>query len=320
MRKTSLPLYVGVAVGAAWLVALPLWLTDRSLDSPLLQLVALGMMFTPSIAVLVVWLVARRHGLRFRELAGDTGLGLGPRKRRTVAVGLGLWFGVPVFVAVTVLASAALGLYRLDVTGFSLFKESLAEMPGGDIGSANLWIALTLGSLLVNPLINAVPSLGEEWGWRGWLLPRLLPHGQAVATGVSGVIWGLWHAPLTLLGYNYAQLGAWAALMFVPFCVLFGAVLAWTRLVTDSVWPAVIGHGALNGSTVLVILLGAAGQTPNLAIVGPLGVVGMTLLALGVVALYGGRRLRGNRRPAVVAAEPGGGTVGVQVGGPALDG
>ncbi|MQA05594.1 MAG: CPBP family intramembrane metalloprotease [Streptosporangiales bacterium] len=279
------------------------------------------MMFTPSIAVLVVWLVARRHGLRFRELARDTGLGLGPRKRRTVAVGLALWLGVPVFVAVTVLASAALGLYRLDLTGFSLFKESLAEMPVGDSGLApTVVIGIMLGSLLFNPLINAVPSLGEEWGWRGWLLPRLLPHGQLVAIVVSGVSWGVWHAPLTLLGYNYAQLGAWAALMFVPFCVLFGAVLAWTRLVTGSVWPAVIGHGALNGSSFLVILLGAAGQTPNLAIVGPIGVVGLALLGLGVAVLYGGRRLRGHRRPGAVAAEPVGGTVEVQVGGPALNG
>lgn len=317
MGKLSLPLYLGVAVIGAWLVALPLWLTDRSLTSTLLPIVAAGMMFTPSVAVLVVWLFSRRLGVRFRDLAKRTGLGLGPRKRRTVGVGLALWFGIPAFIVVSVLASAALGLYRLDLTGFSLFKQMLAQQSDGAGGlPANLMVALAFGMVLVSPVLNAIPALGEEWGWRGWLLPRLLPHGQLVAIVASGIIWGIWHAPLTLLGYNYAQLGAWAALMFVPFCVLFGAVLAWTRLVTDSVWPAVVGHGVLNGSSGLVILLGAAGQTPNLALVGPIGVVGMTMLAFAVAVLYGVRRTR------AVGAENAQdtGTVDVRAGRPALEG
>lgn len=103
---------------------------------------------------------------------------------------------------------------------------------------------------------------------------------------MSGAIWGLWHAPLTLLGYNYEQLGPWSALMFVPFCMAFGAVLSWTRLHSGSVWPAVIGHGALNGSTVLLFLGGAAGQDLNLAIVGPIGVVGIAMLTVIVALLF----------------------------------
>src|SRR5690606_34125956 len=58
-------------------------------------------------------------------------------------------------------------------------------------------------------------------------VPHPVRHVPAIL--LSGVIWGLWHAPLTLLGYNYARLGAWAAPAFVGFCVIAGAVLAWLR-------------------------------------------------------------------------------------------
>src|SRR5690606_13998217 len=100
-----------------------------------------------------------------------------------------------------------------------------------------------------------------------------------------GVIWGLWHAPVTLLGYNYPELGAWAALMFVGFCVLFGAILGWLRLRSGSVWPAAIGHGALNGIAALPMMIGDAANPPNLVIGGITGLVGWALLAVVVAVL-----------------------------------
>ena len=57
--------------------------------------------------------------------------------------------------------------------------------------------------MLIGPVLNAIPALGEEWGWRGYLLPRLTgTRGVVAGLLLSGVIWGLWHAPLTLLGHN----------------------------------------------------------------------------------------------------------------------
>jgi membrane protease YdiL (CAAX protease family) len=142
--------------------------------------------------------------------------------------------------------------------------------------------------------LNALPSFGEEWGWRGWLYPTLRRYGTWPAILISGLIWGAWHAPLTLLGYNYALLGPWSALMFLPFCIAFGAVLAWTREFTGSVWPAVAAHGGFNGSTGLVLLFGAAGQEVNFALVGPISVVGIVLFALIAGLLF---RLAPGRPP-----------------------
>lgn len=287
LRKWSLPVFLAVAFGGAWLVVIPLWLSGEGIKSPMLGLTASIMMFMPSLGVLVTWLVARRHGVTIRDLARDTGLGLGPRKRRTVAAALGLWFGLPLFVVVSTLICAALGLYQLDIGGLGLFREYMSDLPGGNAGlSAETMAILTLVLVAVAPILNIINCLGEEWGWRGFLMPRLLPYGRAKAILVSGAIWGAWHAPVTLLGYNYEKLGPWSALMFVPFCMVFGALLSWTRLTSGSVWPAVIGHGAFNGSTGLVILIGAAGQDLNLAFVGPISVAGMALMAVLVAVLF----------------------------------
>lgn len=300
MKRTNVWVFLVIALGGAWLVNIPTWLSGEGQKYQWFAVAAAVMMFAPSLAVLVVWLLGRRHGVTVKDLGRDTGLGLGPRKRRTFAAAGALWLGVPLFVAATTLLSAAFGLYKLDIGGFSLFAELARDMPGGDSMPPRTLAIITLASIPVMVLLNLIPCFGEEWGWRGYLMPRLLGHGTFRAVLVSGVIWGLWHAPLTLLGYNYANLGPWAALLFVPFCVLYGAVLSWTRLATGSVWPAVVGHSALNSSVTLVVLLGAAGQQPNMVLVGPISVVGMAVLALVVAALFGLRR-RASRTPVVRA-------------------
>jgi hypothetical protein len=81
----------------------------------------------------------------------------------------------------------------------------------------------------------------EEWGWRGFLLPRLLPLGTWPALVLSGVIWGLWHLP------GYVGPGRRPGLApFLVFCVLLGILLGRLRMATGSVWPATVAHAAYN--------------------------------------------------------------------------
>jgi hypothetical protein len=134
---------------------------------------------------------------------------------------------------------------------------------------------------------------------------------------LTGAIWGLWHAPLTLRGYDYPDLGPFAAPMFVGFCVIFGVLIGWLRLWTGSVWPAVVAHAALNGCAGIVLLVGDAAAPPNLALAGISGVVGWVLLAVLCAALVRLVRLDAARvlsvdaevapnAPAAAAAGPGG--------------
>ncbi len=295
-RNADVWLFLLVAFGASWLIALPVWTQAVPLGPPAFQLLGILMMFTPSLGVLAVWLT-RRRGTPLREWARVTGLTLGPDRGGTAALLVTALLGVPLLVAVALLASAAVGVVSLDVAGLSLYRAQLgAALDKVPLDLRVLYAVQAVQAVLIAPFINAIPALGEEWGWRGWLLPRLLgdpavssaPGARRVwpALVLSGVIWGLWHAPLTLKGYNYPQLGAWAAALFIGFCVIFGVLLGWMRLRSRSVWPGVIAHASVNATAGLALLLGDAAAPPNAALAGITGVVGWVLLAAVVLVVY----------------------------------
>ncbi|GGL04131.1 CPBP family intramembrane glutamic endopeptidase [Planomonospora parontospora] len=305
-RPTDLWVFLSVAFGLSWLIASPLWLGGVALGSPAALAIGLAMMSTPALGALAVRLYGGRSGAprtSRREWAAGTGLTLGERRGRTAAFVALAWLGTPLLVVAATAVSAALGLLSLDLDGLSLFRQTLAEADPGRAPAADphVLVAAQLAvAVLVGPLTNTVAAFGEEWGWRGWLLPRLMPLGTARALLLSGVIWGAWHAPLTLLGYNYPALGAWAAPFFIVFCVPYGALLGWLRLYSGSVWPAAVGHGALNATAGVPLLLGDAAAPPDLVVAGITGLVGSALLAAVSAVLL---RRWPVRRPAVSRSE-----------------
>lgn len=278
-----LPLFLAVAFALSWAVALPLW-SGGGLASPWTPVAASLMMFTPTLGVLAAWRASR---VPFREWARATGLTLGEHRRRTGLLVVAAWLGIPLLVAASIAVSAALGLLALDLDGLSMVRAQLeaqrVPVPAGLSSGVVLQLVI---AVLAGPILNAIVSLGEEWGWRGYLAPRLAGrYGVLPGLLLSGLVWGLWHAPLTLLGYNYPALGPWAAAYFTGFCVVAGVVFGWLRLRSGSVWPAVVAHGALNATASSVLLLGDAAAPPDLVVVGLTGVVGWVLLAACGAAL-----------------------------------
>ncbi len=292
--RAAVTTFVLVACALAWLVALPLW-TGDGLASPLFPVLAVLVMWTPAAAVLVVTLVQKvpaRDRLR--------ALGVRPLRplRRTLGLtALGLVAPVVLVAAVTLLAGA-LGLVRLDLTGFSGFAEQVeGTLPAGaELPPVGVLVAAQLVAIPFGALVNSLAALGEEVGWRGWLLPALLPLGTWPALVVSGAVWGLWHAPLILLGYNFGRPDVVGVLLMVGGCVAWGVLLGWLRLRSGSLWPPVVAHGALNAVAGLVAVLVAAGETPDMAVVGPLGLVAWGVLAVVAVVLVATGQLA--RRPA----------------------
>jgi membrane protease YdiL (CAAX protease family) len=108
--------------------------------------------------------------------------------------------------------------------------------------AASFPLALTLGTLT-----SCIFAFGEEVGWRGYLVPRLVDAGVRAPLLTSALIWCAWHVPLILWGgYAVGPYPALSALLFTASITPVGLLLGRWRLVTGSVWPAVIAHGAWN--------------------------------------------------------------------------
>jgi membrane protease YdiL (CAAX protease family) len=128
-------------------------------------------------------------------------------------------------------------------------------------------------------------ALGEELGWRGFLLPHLLPLGQWKAIVISGIIWGIWHAPAVAQGLNYPGYPILGIFMMIVFCVLLGTILSWLYLNTKSPWVAALAHGSVNAVAGLPILFFQPGF--NMAFGGtiatPVAWIGMALFIAWLV-------------------------------------
>ncbi|MFF1538494.1 CPBP family intramembrane glutamic endopeptidase [Microbacterium sp. NPDC058269] len=278
---TAVIVFVAVSFALAWLVALPLWLGD-GLAEPISVFLLPVMMFTPAVAALVAMFVMRvpapGHRARF--------LGLWPLRpaKRVVWLIVAGWLVPPLLVGLGVLMSAALGFVQLDLT-FAAFAAELerAVPAGAPLPPVEIIVFAQLAMIPVGGLLNSLFAFGEELGWRGWLLPALRPLGTWPALILSGVIWGLWHSPIILLGYNFGRTDITGVLFMVGGCVAWGILLGWLRLRSASVWPAVIAHGSLNAAAGMIVIFAAA--QPDLALAGPLGVAAWIVVALVVIVL-----------------------------------
>ena len=292
----AVALFVVLAMGLAWLAALPLWLIDR--ESAAAQLVASltpwGVMLTPAIAAVVTMFATRtprRERLRF--------LGMWPLRpaKRVVWMTVLALFAPLLVTGLSIAVAALFGWVRLDLVHFSGFVEvQEAALPAGvDPGvllPPGVLIAIQLALFPILAVIpNSILGFGEELGWRGWLLPALRPLGIWPALLVSGAIWGVWHAPLTLLGHNYGLFDWRGVALMTVNCMIWGVVFGWLRLRSGSVWPAAIGHGAFNGTGGMILWFIASGEveTLNMALASVAGVAGWIVFAviIAVLALSG---------------------------------
>lgn len=291
----SVVIYIAIACALAWLVALPLWLGE-GLKSPLFPVVSIVMMATPATAALIVTFFVDRDKGKAQLL----GLWpLTPLKRLLTYAALGIL--VSIALALVALPIGSLfGVYHADLTHFSALQELLDSQAGSrkiPISTATL-VVIQLVSMPMAAFLNAIPALGEELGWRGWLLPKLLPLGTVPALLISGIVWGLWHAPLILLGYNYPGTPGWLAMTcMVIMCILMGGVFGWLRLRSASVWPSALAHGALNAAAGSFLLFATAGEAIDTTQATILGWTGWIAPLLLVMALL----VTGQIRPAATA-------------------
>jgi uncharacterized protein len=317
--------FSALAIALGWAVALPLWVMgidfadsgaagDAPADSAVLRvLIPAAMMFTPAVAALIT--AAAVHRMRFGEALTVFGAGRprGPagepaspelRHRAVQRVILVAALGVAAMLLLTVLTvpvAMLLGGFAPDwsMTGLrTALADAGVETP--------LWLLLML-QLIQIPVAAVIPNgllaLGEELGWRGYLTPALRSRGIILTIVASGVIWGIWHAPLILLGYNFGSRAWWTVPVMCLGCIALGGLFAWLREISGSVWPPVVAHGAVNAAAGVGLMLTRTGSWEQPWIASPLGAAGWVVFGGALVMVLvlrrrsrTGRVIAGRRR------------------------
>lgn len=155
---------------------------------------------------------------------------------------------------------------------FEEAKQSLDELPIHPI-----WLSLIQG-LIAGVSINALAAFGEELGWRGFLLKQYKHMSFIKAAVLIGTIWGLWHAPMILLGHNYPDHPQIGVIMMTVWCILLSPLFLYTTIKSKSVIAASILHGTLNATAGLAVMLIDGGNDLTEGVTGLSG-----FLALGIV-------------------------------------
>ncbi len=262
--------FIPVAYIGAWVVAAPLWLTGfrRAAPSqhagPLVAACLFTMMVVPAAVAI---LLTRRHH-RWRDVPRVLSLGVPHPRWRVVVQFLCASMVLPLITAVGLIPAALLGVYQ------PALPESWWSL-----------LAMPLSALISLPLY-----LGEEIGWQGYMMPRLtLRFGTVAGICLGGVVWGLWHLPMTALGGSYPGHPLYIAVpVAVAVAVAAGALIAVIRIRTHSVWPAVAAHLGLNEFALpFPRLASAPGHVPDPLWVGPLGLITWPILMIAAgLALY----------------------------------
>lgn len=191
----------------------------------------IGLMWSPTVSMIVARLVMR-EGVR------DVSFRLGLR-RNGWREWLLAWLYPVVVGGLAYGAAWASGLVALRTPG------AMRELIDGGAAiafTASLAITLTVGTVL-----SAITATGEELGWRGYMLTRLIDAGVPRPLLVSGIVWALWHSPLILSGqYAAGPYPILSTAMFAVGMLAVSYVFARVRLASGSVWPAVLFHSSWN--------------------------------------------------------------------------
>lgn len=280
MNAKRILIFLAFAFGIPWAAALAVFLTGWLAKDPLQAEGLANIIFisTPWLASLATRLVTREGWGNFK---------LRPNFKRGWRFYLAAWL-LP--LAATIVGGSF--FYLLFPQSFDpnlgAIQKLVAGTPAAAINPWLLFLSITLQMMLITVLINTVVSMGEELGWRGYLLPKLVERfhgagGSRKAALITGLIHGVWHWPLIVMSMSILpEVTFLTPLVYLVFTCTLSVLLSWVTLCSGSVWPAALGHGADNATAALPGFLLTGSPIP---LIGPdptglIGGIGYTIVAL----------------------------------------
>ena len=243
VQLKRLIIYLVLAFGLAWVYEFIfigngfIWDMEDPDSTRLISLISLGML-APAIA----HILTRTFTKEGFKPAGKDSMMLG------INLSDGKWkiFLFAILIPLVYSATADL-LICLSTPG--VFDTNVLP----DSGMPNSMSLLIPLNAVSNGVIVSFAAFGEEFGWRAYMMPKLRSvMGRYPALILGGIIWGLWHAPLTCVGHNfgtdYPGFPYVGIIIMCLYCILLGGILTYVTEKTGSVWPAAFLHGVNNAS------------------------------------------------------------------------
>jgi len=276
--KKRLALFVALTFVISWVIFLLIPLRGLTYGKGVSIVIIMAAMFVPALCSILTRLITKE---------GFGNMYLQPHFKEHIKHYLLVYFGPAtlLFLSGAVYFLLFPGSFDPELT---VLKEAAART--GGLSAYNLLLIPILEIIIIGPVINIIPTLGEELGWRGYLLPKLRMFlSDRAALVITGIIHGLWHIPVIVMGHNYgtSYMGyPWLGILaMIVFIVWLGVIEGYISIKLDSVIPAAMIHSTVNAGAALPILLAKGGYNPILgpAATGLMG--GLPFIVLAVVLL-----------------------------------
>lgn len=186
-------------------------------------------------------------------------------------------------VELTYNAEQLINQYNIPEDQRDMVREQMGQLPAWLMA-----VSVVFSGLLAGITINAIAAFGEEYGWRNYLVHALKEKKFWPAALFIGVVWGIWHFPLILMGHNYPNEPQWGVLMMVVMCILLGVIELYFVLKTKSMIVAAILHGTINAVSGMTIYFTLGGNDFLNGMTGLAGFItmGVTILCLWIYDNY----------------------------------
>lgn len=289
LTKKRLILYIVIAFATAWIIFLLVPFFGITYGAGLSVVIVAAAMFAPALANVLTRAITKE---------GFQNMYLRPHLKGQIKWYLLIYFGPTILLALSAVLYFLIFPRQFD-PGLATFRSLASTGNTMGLSASTLVLISALQVILIGPLINIIPTLGEELGWRGYLLPKLRFFcSDRSALVVTGAIWGLWHLPVIVMGHNYGTdypgYPVLGILAMVVFCVSLGIIEGYTLIKMKTVIPAAMIHSLVNAGAAFPVYFIKDGYNPILgpAITGLVG--GLPFLLLAAWLLY---RI-GQRKPA----------------------
>ncbi len=272
MNKTTLFLLITFSI--SFLAAGIFYLAGGEYKSTAGTVLAISYMFIPLISVLIVEKWVYKEAIKHRLL---------------ISFKVNRWFVVAWLIAPVIAFGAfGVGLLMPDVSFapemsgmFDRFEDLLTAGEMQQMKEAfesmpvhPLWLTLLQG-MLAGITINAVAAFGEELGWRGFLVNQFRNKSFLKAALLIGLIWGIWHAPIILMGHNYPEHPVFGVFMMIVWCILLSPLFLYITLKSKSVIAASVLHGTLNGTAGIGMMMLKGGSDLTVGVTGLAGFISL---------------------------------------------